>query len=103
METNKEIEKCALCGRELSFWNTQLKRYEGKKICTKCAWQVTKKEVGRITEEGKTRGEPIRKFGKKLFLIGVTILLFFVGLLTFPIGIIFLILGIFALVRVFKK
>lgn len=38
-------ESCAICGKKLTFLNTQMKKYNGQKICTSCAWKITKNEM----------------------------------------------------------
>jgi hypothetical protein len=95
----EEIETCSICGRKLNFWNTQLKTYEGKKICTSCAWKLTKKEMGEI----KGKQKPANKLFRKMFFLGIIGLFFILGLITFPVGIIFWIINIFLLIRIFKN
>jgi Zn-finger nucleic acid-binding protein len=43
-------EKCQLCGKELAFWSTSLKKHEGKKVCSSCAMKLAKGEIGHIKE-----------------------------------------------------
>jgi len=112
MEATKQIETCSICGKKLNFWNTQLKKHEGKKVCTKCALGLAKQEMGKVRQEtSKTRqemgkiqstGEKMQKIGKKL-TIGITIpmILFVAGLITLPIGIIFWVIGILVFCGIF--
>jgi len=98
METIKKMETCSICGKKLNFWNTQFKRHEGKKVCTKCAFELAKQEMSKM----QSAGEKIQKIGKKL-TIGITIpiILFVVGLITLPIGIIFWVIGILVFCGIF--
>ena len=93
------MDTCSICGKKLNFWNTQLKEYEGKKICTKCAWNLTKQRIAEI----KGRKKPANRIFKKMILLGVIGLLFIIGLVMFPLGIILWIINIFLLMKIFKN
>lgn len=38
-------KNCAVCDKKLNFWFTSLKKYEGKKVCSNCAWSMAKEEL----------------------------------------------------------
>lgn len=88
-------ERCSLCEKKLHSFNTQLKKHKEKKICTGCAWKVTKKEMGDVVaEERGGQGDSsvvvdkTRKFGNSLSKIGGLMTLF----ITIPILIILFLL-----------
>ena len=93
------MENCSICGKKLNFWNTQLKKYEGKKVCTSCAWKTTKQNVAKINEERKAKGNPAKSIGKRLLFAGLALIFFVIGLATFPIGIIFWIFSVLLFIQ----
>jgi hypothetical protein len=76
-------DNCSLCGKKLHSLNTQLKKHEGKKICTGCAWKVAKGQIQETIKEGSNeQGESgaapstTQKVGKSLSKIGCLMTLF---------------------------
>ena len=113
MTENSDQKYCSLCNKELNFWFTSLKKYQGKKICTSCASKLAfkdfndsmaKLQVQTATRQNEDLGHKISSLGKKL-TIGLTfpIIFFVIGILTMPLGIVFWILGLLMFIGMFTK
>jgi hypothetical protein len=107
-----DIEYCFICKKELEFWHTSLKKYDGKKACSDCATKMEMKNlreaIGQAdnssTGNHKTQdlGRRVTNLGKKL-TVGLTypIILFVIGLFTLPFGVIFWILAVMLFATLF--
>ncbi len=117
MNDTKPVEYCHLCHKELEFWHTSLKKYEGKKICSSCGTKIGMQMFRDAISEARTQsvasngnlnkqdlGTKVTNLGKKL-TVGLTfpIILFVVGTLTLPLGIIFWIVGLLLFASLFVK
>lgn len=120
MNNEGKQQNCAICGKRLGFWNTQLKKYKGKKICTSCAWKIARQEMDKTRMEQKTKieaqkineaGKKIEEVGNKFIRLGlkltirltIPLILFIIGLFTFPIGILFWLLAVGLVVSYLRK
>lgn len=117
MTDTKPIEYCHLCHKELEFWHTSLKKYEGKKICSSCGTKVAMQMLRDALAEARTQdstpntnnqkqdlGTKVTNLGKKL-TVGLTfpIILFVLGTFTLPLGVIFWLLGLMLFATLFVK
>jgi len=110
MSEQKNQEKCEICGEKLNIWNTPLKKYNGKTICSNCAcemskpnWMKRKQKTGKEFDKLDELGQKMNKLGNKLIKgISIPIILFIIGLVTLPIGIIFWIIGLIIFLGVFS-
>ena len=105
-----ESQKCSICNRELSWHNTQLKKHEGKKVCTKCAWNLAKGKMKEDRDKMKeAKSDPnswinkTQSVSKKLVRIGLSGLLFLFGLFILPFGIILWFLAVYIASGVFRS
>ncbi len=107
-------EKCSLCGKNLNYWTTPLKKYKGKKICMSCAWKGVKGKMAQVREKQKVVdktsqdignfGDRLTKTGKKLTLgLTLPIIFFFIGLFTLPFGLLFWLIGLILFIGLFTK